>query len=135
MFGCWCEPLDALAAVLGEHDLHAALLERRGEREHVADVVVDHEHLAAVQGCVAGPQMAEQLPGLDRQRRFGPVQEQRRAVDQPLRRVGDRDHGRLRGRVQPRAVGLGQAGGDERDQRKLPQDLVRRGLADQRERG
>ena len=38
-------------------------------------------------------------------------------------------------RVQPGAVSLGHARRDERDQRKLPQALVGRGLADQRERG
>ena len=49
MSGRRLEHLDALAAVLGEDDLHAVLLERARQREDVAHVVVDDEHLAAVE--------------------------------------------------------------------------------------
>ena len=55
------QALDALAPVLGEHDLHPALLERRGEGEHVADVVVDDQHLLALQRRVAAAQLPEHL--------------------------------------------------------------------------
>jgi hypothetical protein len=44
--GVGLEHLDALAAVLGVDDADAVALQRAGQREDVADVVVDDEHLA-----------------------------------------------------------------------------------------
>jgi len=61
------------------------------------------------------------------------MQEQRRAIGESLRRIGDGDHGALRQRVEPGPLGLRQLSGHERDQRPLAQDLVGGHVAQQLE--
>ena len=78
------QSLDSFAAVFGEDDLHPALFERRGEGEHVANVVVDHQHLATVQRGVPVRICPSSSRVWDGSVASGPVQEQRGAVDQPL---------------------------------------------------
>ena len=46
---CGRHDAQRVAAVAGRDHGHAVLLEHAGEREDVADVVVDHQHLAALQ--------------------------------------------------------------------------------------
>lgn len=47
------EAFQPLTSILGVDHLHPALLQRRGQREHVADFVVDHEDLASVERRIA----------------------------------------------------------------------------------
>src|SRR5215472_5588619 len=51
--GAPLQHFDALLAVLGVEDRHAALLQRPGQREHVAHIVVDDEDLAVGERAVA----------------------------------------------------------------------------------
>ena len=74
-------------AVLGVDDLHAVRLEHAGEREDVAHVVVDHQHLLAGEHRVGVVQLLEHLPLLAGQLGLDAVQEQRGLVEQALRRA------------------------------------------------
>ena len=52
MSGSRLQHVDRVAAVVGRDDHHVVLLEHRGQREDVADVVVDDQHLLAGQQLV-----------------------------------------------------------------------------------
>ena len=73
------DDVDRLAAVGRADHLHLLVLEQRGQREDVARVVVDDQHLAAAQRLVGAVQALEHL--LLRRRQVGDdaVQEQRRS--------------------------------------------------------
>ena len=103
MSGVLFEHLDAVLAVLGVEHLHVVLLEHAGQREDVADVVVDDEHLAAGQRRIVLVQLLEHLALLGRQVALDAVQEQRGLVEQPLRRLHVLDDDRL---GQPPQLGL-----------------------------
>ena len=77
----------ACAAVGRADHLHLLVLEQRGQREDVARVVVDHQHLAAAQHFVGAVQPLEHRLLLRRQVGDDAVQEQRRLVEQPLGRL------------------------------------------------
>ena len=61
------------------------------------------------------------------------MQEQRRLIGQPLGRIGNGDHRRLRQGIEPRALRLGELALDEGDQRKVAQSLVRSQVVEERE--
>ena len=54
------------------------------QREDVAHVVVDDQHLLALEDRVGAVQLLQQLALLRRQARLDAVEEQRRLVEQPL---------------------------------------------------
>ena len=81
------QDVDGLPAVRRARDLHAVVLEQRRQREDVARVVVDDQHLAVAQHLVRAVQPLEQLPLRLRQVRHDAVQEERGLVEQPLGRL------------------------------------------------
>ena len=79
--------VEGLLPVLGVDDLHLVLLEDGGDREQVARVVVDQQHLLAHQaGSVAVSRRSISRFG-GRQLGLDAVQEQRGLVEQALRRA------------------------------------------------
>ena len=82
--GVLCNKLDRLAAVGGAHDFHVVIFQNRRQGKNIARVVVDHEHLAAVQNFVGRMQPFEHLLFSLRQLIDDPVQEQSGFVKQPL---------------------------------------------------
>ena len=98
------ERLDPVPAVLGEDDLHAVRLEHGGEREDVAHVVVDDQHLLALEHRLGAVELLEHAPLRLRQPRLDAVEEERRLVEQPLRRARVLDDDRLGVLLQPRLL-------------------------------
>ena len=93
--GVLLDQLDRLPAVGRADHLHVLVLEQRGQREDVARVVVDDQHLAAAQHLVRAVQPLEHLLLLLRQVGDDAVQEQRRLVEQPLGRLHVLEHDAL----------------------------------------
>ena len=101
MSGSVCRMLDGVAPGLGRDDHHVAPLQDAGQREDVADVVVDDQHLLAGEHLVGLVELLEHPPlGLGQlvDRR---VQEEGGLVEQPLGRA-DLPEGHRRGeRLRP----------------------------------
>ena len=93
-----CRPLVA------RDDLHLVVLEHGGQREDVARVVVDDEHLAVAQHLVRAVQPLEQLLLGFGQIGHDAVQEQRRLVEQPLGRLHVLEHDALGHGLEPRLL-------------------------------
>ena len=87
--------LDRLPAVGRAEDFHVVVLEHGRQREDVARVVVDDQHLAAAQHVVRAVQPLEHLPLRLRQVGDDAVQEQRGLVEQPLGRLHVLEHDAL----------------------------------------
>ena len=98
--GCRFQQGDRLAAGRRGQHVHAATLEHADEREDVARVVVDQQHLAADQILVGAGEPVEHALLLLRQFRDDPMQEQRRFVEQALGRFDALDHDAARHGVQ-----------------------------------
>ena len=62
MSGSVLQDADRVAAVVGRDDHHVVLLQHRGQREDVAHVVVDDQHLLAREHAVRVVQLLERLP-------------------------------------------------------------------------
>ena len=86
--GVLLQHLDAVAAVLGEEHLHLVALEHAGQREDVAHVVVDDQHLLAGEHRVGLVRSASASAACV-SGRFAShaVQEERGLVEQPLGRL------------------------------------------------
>ena len=124
--GVLVQALDALAAVLGEDDLHPAHLQRAREREDVADVVVDDEDPLALEDRVGGAQLREQLA-----RRAGSAASERcrNSAVSSTRRSGEETVSRISSPcrlLQARALVAVQRLGRVDDERQLAQDARRR---------
>jgi hypothetical protein len=96
MSGTSASLAERLEAVAADLDLQALLLQRAGEREDVAHVVVDQQHLAALEHLLAVARGAQHRLALRRQLRFDRVQEQRDLVEQALGRARALDDDRAR---------------------------------------
>src|SRR5439155_1087250 len=70
---------------LGERYAHTVIFEHARQREDVANIVVDDEHMLTREDCVCVVQPLEHAPFLLRQLRLYAVQEERRLIQQPLR--------------------------------------------------
>ena len=80
--------------------------------------------LLPVEHGVGVVQLLEHPPALGRQRRLGPVQEQRRLVEQPLRRARVLDDDRLGVALEPRLLAAGQRLAGVDDHRDVAAALV-----------
>ena len=91
MLGSVSHQADRVAAVVGRDDHHAVLVEHRREREDVAHVVVDDQHLLAFEHAV---DVVQRLRSTSRScsdiAGGAAVQEERRRVEQALERVAPR---------------------------------------------
>ena len=121
--GVRLQRLDALAAVLREHDLHAAALEDARQGEDVPHVVVHDQHLLALEHGVGHVQALEHLPLVRREPRLHPVQVERGLVEQPLRRAHVLHHDRLRVPLQARLVLRRQLAARVHDHRQVAEPL------------
>ena len=106
--GCRFQQRDRFAPGGGGQHMHAAPLQHARQREDVAGVVVDQQHLPPDQVLVGAGQPVEHSLLLLRQFGDDPVQEQRRFVEQALRRLDALDHDAARHRVQLRVLLGGQ---------------------------
>ena len=93
----------------------------RGEREDVAHVVVDDQHLLALEHRLGAVQLLEHAPLRLRQPRLDAVEEERRLVEQPLRRARVLDDDRLGVLLEPRLLAARQllARVDDHRQRRV----------------
>ena len=81
--------------LVARQHLHLLILEHARQREDVARIVVDDQHLAAAQHLVRAVQPLEHLPLGLRQVGDDAVQEERGLVEQPLRRLHVLEHDAL----------------------------------------
>ena len=89
------QPRDAVPAALGVDHLHLAPLQEGGQREDVADVVVDDQHRAAGERRIGPVELLEHPPLALGQPGRDPVEEERGLVEQPLGRARVLDDHRL----------------------------------------
>ena len=111
-----------------EH-LHLVALEHARQREDVAHVVVDDQHLLARRAPDRRCAAARASAASARAGRLDPVEEQRRLVEQPLGRLHVLDDDRLGVRAAARSPLLGQLLAGVDDDRKLRQRRARRASA------
>ena len=78
---------DCLAACAGGQHRHASAFQNTAQREDVADVIIDHQHLAAHQRLVGAMQPLKHALLLRRKIRNHAMQEERRLIQQTLRRL------------------------------------------------
>ena len=123
------EQLDRLEAGAGGEHLHAAALEHAAEREDVADVVVDHQHLPPDQVIIGSVQALEQCLLLGRQVGDHAVEEERRLVQQPLGRLDSLHHDAPGEGMQARVLLGGEFLAGEDHHRQVTQSSRRRGCA------
>ena len=109
----------ASLAVLGERHVHAVLLEHAREREDVAHVVVDDQHVLAGEHRVGVVQPLEHAPLLLGKPRLHAVEEERRLVEQTLRRLDVLDDDRLGELLEPRLLLLAEILAGVDDDRQL----------------
>ena len=70
-------------------------LEHAGQREHVPHVVIDDQDLLVVEDLLRRVELLEQAPLLLRELPLDTVEEERRLVEQPLRRARVLHHDRV----------------------------------------
>src|SRR5262249_53887501 len=123
-----------LSGSRGDH-LHVVPLEQTVEREDVADVVVDHQHLAPAERLITLVQPLDHL--LLRRGQIGDhaVKEQGGLIQQPLGRAHPLQHDALGILTQLDLLLIGELAAREDDDRRAVQLLVRLHLGEQLETG
>ncbi len=100
--GVLLNQIDGLTPVGRAEHLHLLVLEHGRQREDIARVVVDNQHLALPQDVVRPVQPLEHLPLLIGQVSDDAVEEQRRLVEQPFGRLHVLQDNALRDDLEPR---------------------------------